>query len=204
MQHHEKTIELELRAEIPIGEIEIVKVRLEKFGKIHSHTQRLSVMYFGGVEDKKVDVRVRVTNGQSEVVAKFGSFGAHDRIEVAQSISQEQFIGFVKIFSQFGFDSKVGERETFNYSLPNDVMASLVIAGPIAYIEIEKVSLPEQVKENTKRLHNIAEQLQLDLLKSEDGFDKLCKCLDERVDWPFLGSADNYKNLEESLKKYLK
>lgn len=204
MQHHEKTIELELRAEVQIKEIEIVKARLERFGNIHSHTQRLSVMYFGSVENKKIDIRVRVTNGQSEVVVKFGSFGAHDRIEVAQAISQEQFIGFVKIFSQFGFASKVGERETFNYSLPNNVMASLVVAGSIAYIEIEKISSPEQAKENTKKLHNIAERFQLDLLKSEDDFDELCKRLDEKVDWLFLGSADNYKHLEESLKKYLK
>lgn len=134
------------------------------------------------------------------MVAKLGSLGAHDRIESAQSISQKQFIGFVKLFSQFGFTSKVGERETFNYSLPNDVTASLVSAGPITYIEIEKVSLPEQVKENTKELHNISEQLQLDLLKTEDDFDKLCKRLDEKVDWSFLGSADNYKQLEEYLK----
>jgi len=204
MQHHKKTIELELRAEIPVKDIETLKARLEKFGKINSHTQRLSVMYFGDVGDKKIDIRVRVTNGQNEVVTKFGSFGAHDRIEVAQSISQEQFIGFIKIFSQFGFVSKVGERETFNYSLPDDVMASLVNAGPIAYIEIEKLSLPEQVKENTKKLHDIAEQLQLDLLKTEDDFDELCKRLDEKVDWQFFGSADDYKYLEESLKKYLK
>lgn len=204
MQHHEKTIELELRAEIPIKEIGIVKARLGKFGKIHSHTKRLSVMYFGNVENKKVDIRVRVTNGQSELVAKFGSFGAHDRIEVAQAISQEQFIGFVKIFSQFGFVSKIGERETFNYSLPNNVIASLVVAGPIAYVEIEKLSSSEQVRENNEKLHNISEKLQLDLLKSENDFDKLCKRLDEKVDWTFLGSAENYKHLEKSLQKYLK
>jgi len=204
MKHHKKTIELELRAEVPIKEIETVKARLEKFGKLHSHTKRLSVMYFGSIVDKKTDIRVRVTNGQSEVVVKLGSFGAHNRIEVAQSISQEQFIGFVKIFSQFGFASKIGERTTFNYSFSNGVVASLVIAGPIAYVEIEKVSSPEQAKENTEKLNNIAEQLQLDLLKSEDDFNKLCKRLDEKVDQLFSGSVDDYKRLEESLKKYLK
>lgn len=38
MQHHEKTIELEFRAEIPTIEIEIIKDRLEKIGKLRSHT----------------------------------------------------------------------------------------------------------------------------------------------------------------------
>jgi hypothetical protein len=137
-------------------------------------------------------------------VVKVGLFGAHDRTESVQPISQEQFLGFVKIFSQFGFISKVGERETFNYSLPNGAVVSLVIAGPIAYIEIEKISSPEEVEKNTKELYNIAEQLQLNLLKSEDEFNRLCKRLDERVDWPFSGSVDDYKRLEESLKKYLK
>jgi len=47
------------------------------------------------------------------VVVKSGSFWAHDRIiEIAQKINPEEFLGMVKIFSQFDFTVKIGERET--------------------------------------------------------------------------------------------
>ena len=200
----EKTIELELRAEVLSENLKSIKSRLENLGTLHSHTKRLSIMYFGAIEEKKIDIRVRVTNGQSEVVIKSGSFGAHDRVEIAQPISLDQFIGFVRIFAQFGFTAKVGERETFNYSLSNDVVASLVIAGTIAYIELEKMSLPEEVKGNIQELKNIAEQLKLTLIDSENQFDELCGRLDKTVDWPFNCSTDECKRIEEILREYAK
>ena len=84
-----------------------------------------------------------------EVVVKSGSFRAHDRIEMAQKINPEEFLGMVKIFSQFDFTVKIGERETFNYALPDDIRASLVFAGPISYIELEKMSSEADVEKKS-------------------------------------------------------
>lgn len=199
----EHPIELELRAEIPLSDVETLKERLATAGDLHSHTKRLSVMYFGDMGQKKVDIRVRITNRESEVVAKFGSFGDHDRVEIAQPISLNQFIGFVKMFSQFGFESKVGERETFNYALPDDILASLVFTDGVVYLEIEKMSWPEQLEKNKQQLEKIADKLGVTLLRSEDEFDMLCKRLNESVDWPFNGLANDYKRLKEDLKRYV-
>jgi len=199
----DKKIELELRAGVPTQKRELFQRLLADAGVLHSHTKRLSVMYFGDIGSKKLDIRVRVTNGECEVVVKSGSFGAHDRIEMAQKITPEEFLGMVKIFTQFDFTIEVGERETFNYALPNNVVVSLVSAGPISYIELEKMSSEADVEKNNKLLKQWAKRLGLQLLKSEKEFNILCKCLTEKVDWPFHGTNEEYVKLNKLFNSYL-
>ena len=161
-------------------------------------------MFFGEIGEKKIDVRVRITNGKGEVVIKTGAFGSHDRTETSQEIDSTQFIGMVKIFTQLGFVAKIGERKTFNYILPDKVIASVVVAGPISYIELEKMSSEADLEENNYKLMKIANKLRLRLLNSEEEFDMLCKRLTENVDWPFLGTKDNFSRLEGLISHYEK
>ncbi len=199
----DRKIELELRAEILPQNQELFKKHLGEIGALHSHTKRLSVMFFGNIGTKKLDIRVRITNGECEVVVKSGSFGAHDRTEMAQKINPEEFLGMVKIFTQFGFTMEIGERETFNYTLPDDITISLVSAGPISYIELEKMSSEIDVEKNNKQLKKYANQLGLQLLNSEEEFNELCKRLSEKVDWPFYGTTKEYTRLNELFNHYL-
>ena len=198
----DKSIELELRAEVSPNDHDSIRSKLDEIGVLHSHTDRLSVMYFGEIGDKKIDIRVRVTNGECETVVKSGSFWSHDRVEVSQKITPQQFMGHVKIFAQFDFKSKVGERETFNYHLPNSVVASLVTAGPIAYVELEIMSSPDEVEANKALLTGIANRLDLRLLESEAEFDDLCSRLDKENDWPMTGSEEDYAKLEILLDRH--
>jgi len=137
------------------------------------------------------------------MVVKSGSFGSHDRIEMAQKINPDQFLGMTKILSQFGFVMKIGERETINYVLPDEIMVSLVSAGPISYIEFEKMSSSSCVEKNYKQLKKLVEQLKIRLLKSEEEFDVLCKRLDETVDWSFFGTSEEYARLIEIVNRHV-
>ncbi|RJO60521.1 hypothetical protein C4544_04940 [candidate division WS5 bacterium] len=200
-----KTIELELRAEILLKDQESLKKRLCEMGTLHSDTKRMSVMCFGSFGEKKLDVRIRVTNGECEVVTKKGtSFGGHDREEVSQKINPDQFIGMIRIFSQLDFKMKVGERETINYSFPNDVIVSLVSAGSISYIELEKMSSKSELEENREKLKELADQLGLNLLKNEEEYISLCRRLDKKEDWHFQGASEDYIKLEELVNRYTK
>lgn len=199
---NENNIEVEFRAEILPPDLEKIKRQLGKLGTLSSKTKRLSFMCFGNVGTKKIDIRVRTTNGACEVVVKSGSFGAHDRIEIAQDIVPAQFLGMVKVFSQFGFTMKLGERETFNYALPSSITVSLVSAGPIAYVEIEKMSSKQDVELNKRKLQGLADLLQLQLLESEERFNELCDRLSKGVDRPFRGTNEDYGKLSGLLKKY--
>jgi len=197
-----ETIELELRAEIHPQNYHNFKKRIESLATLHSHTKRLSVMLFGKTKNRKIDIRVRTTNGVCEIVIKTGSFGSHDRIEISQGINKEQFVGMVKIFSQLGFAAEVGERETFNYSLPNNITISLVSAGDISYIEIEKMSSRADLDKNKKQLEEISDRLSLKLLQNEKEFNELCKRLSRRIDWPFLGTKKDYLKLSKLFGRY--
>lgn len=199
----EKTIELELRAEVSAQDQEALKKRLNKTGILHSQTKRLSVMYFGNIGRKKLDIRVRITNGECEVAVKSGSFGAHNRVEVAQKIEPAQFLGMVKIFAQFDFIMKIGERETLNYALPGDIMVSLVSAGPIAYAELEKMSSKSDIDQNNDQLKELAGQLKLQLLNSEEEFNALCDRLSKEVDWSFYGTSKEYEKLNKLMDSYI-
>ena len=199
---NEKNIELELRAEVLPQDQESIKNKIAELGALHSHTKRLSVMYFGSVGTKKIDIRIRITNGECEIVVKSGSFGSHDRIEIAQKIDIAQFLGLVKILAQLNFVMEIGERETFNYELPDEIVVSFVSAGPIAYIELEKISSRSDLDQNNAKLHELANRLKLQLLDSDKEFDSLCKRLTEKVDWPFSGTKEDYEKLIGLINRY--
>lgn len=197
----EKTTELELRAEILLQDKKLLKRKLTELGTLHSQTERLSVMYFGSVGTKKIDIRVRITNGECEVVVKSGSFGSPDRTEVAQKIDIAHFLSMVKIFAQLGFSMEVGERETFNYKIPGEIIVSLVSAGPIAYVELEKMSSRSNLDQNKKQLKELSDTLELQLLNEKE-FDSLCERLAEKVDWSFHGTDEEYRKLEKLINRY--
>ena len=199
MKH--KNTEVEIRAEVHIKNLDSLKNNFDNIGKVLSHTKRLSVMYFGEINNQKTDIRVRITNGACEVAAKFGSFGASDRVEICQPINKDQFLGMVKIFSQFKFKAEVGERETINYDLNDGIVASLVVAGNLSYVELEKMSSSEEVAGSRDLLCILANKLNLKIL-NEDSFNDLCDRLSGSVDWPFLGSEDDNLKLNNLLDTY--
>lgn len=197
-----KIIELELRAEVSAKDKELLKKSIKEIGGVlYSQTKRLSVMCFGNIGTKKLDVRIRITNGKCEVVIKSGSFGSHNRIEMSQKINLNQFLGMVKIFAQFDFAMEIGERETFNYKLHGDIIISVVSAGPFVYAEFEKMSSKYDVNKNNEQLKKNAEQLKLQIL-SEEEFTALCKRLTEKVDQPFYGTTKDYEKLVKLVNYY--
>lgn len=195
-------IELEFRAEIPKSNFKRMLNELHARGKLIFKTKRLSVMYFGKVGKIEIDIRVRITNGVSEVVIKRGGFHSHNRIEVSQPIDKNQFIGMVKLMMQLGFtDVKVGERETYNFDFGKGVIVSLVKAGNVSYIEVEKMTTERRQKEDKNELIRLAKNLQIDLFKNRKEFIDLCNRLTATCDWRFNGSVDHYRKLEKLLNK---
>ena len=200
---HTENIELELRAEITPSQYKYLEKRMMSIGKFSSRTKRLSVMFFGEIFGRQVDIRVRTTNGSSEIVLKSGAFGAHDRTESSQPIKNEQFLGMVKLFFELRFKAEVGERETINFTVGNDITVSLVLAKTIAYVELECMSSMKNVEKNKERLGELSKMLGLKLLKTENAFNKLCNKLSRTVDWKFLGTKNDMKRISSLIKKHV-
>lgn len=198
-----KNIELELRAEVLKENFDTVLNKLKKKGNLISETNRLSVMFFGKCGDNCFDVRVRIANKESEVVIKKGDLHSHNRIEFSQKISNNQFIKIVKIISQFGFDTKVGERKNINFQFPNAIIISLVKTGDLSYLEIEKMTDELNQEKDKEELYFLAKTLRVEIIENREKFDNFCKRLSETIDWQFLNTEDCYRKLKVLLDKYL-
>ncbi|KKR47321.1 MAG: hypothetical protein UT83_C0011G0005 [Parcubacteria group bacterium GW2011_GWA2_40_143] len=115
-------IELELRAEVSSRQFYNLLEQFKKQSKFVSSTKRLSAMFLSKINGANIDIRVRIdSNGKTEIVAKKGDFHAHNRTELSQKINKDQFIGIIKTFALFGFNSKITERENFVFDLGNDI-----------------------------------------------------------------------------------
>lgn len=199
----ENNIELELRAEVSLGQLEKLLTDLNKGQKLLSSTKRLSVMFLGAINQINFDIRVRISsNGETELVVKKGDYHAHNRVEYSQKIKKDQFIGIVKIFSFFGFQSKVTERENFVFDLGNNTTMVLVKAGSIAYVEIEKMSHEKNINENKAELLRIINSFSLKLIDNGDEFNELCDRLTRYCDWVFDGTASHIEKLGGMLNSY--
>lgn len=199
----ENNIELELRAEVSLDQLEGLLTDLNKSPKLLSHTKRFSVMFLGTINQANFDIRVRTSsNGEIELVVKKGDHHAHNRIESSQKIKKDQFIGIVKIFSLFGFQSKVTERENFVFDLGNNITMVLVKAGSIAYVEIEKMSHEKNIDKNKAELLSIISSFNLKLIDNGDEFNELCDRLTRYCDWVFDGTVSHVEKLEAMLKSY--
>ena len=99
----------------------------------------------------------------------------------------------VELFSLFDFKMEVAERETYNFDMGDDIIFSLVNAGKIAYIEIEKMSSKKDVEKNKKKLIGILTEFNLKPITKQAEFDKICDKLSKYSDWLFSGSGVDYK-----------
>lgn len=196
-----KNIELELRAIIKKEDFDSIFRKLRKTGKLVSKTNRLSVMFFGVCDKNRFDIKVRITERKSEVVIKKGDYHSPDRIEYAQSIPNNEFLDMVRIFSQFGFGSKVFERTTLNFQFPDSVVISLVKAGDYSYLEIEKMTNKKDQYAAKIILQNIANDLGVSILKDKNSYYAFCNMLTEKVDWRFFGTKKDFAKLEKLLNK---
>lgn len=200
-----KNIELEFRAEVSLKEHGRLLEKLKKKAKIISHTKRLSVMYFGKTNDKKtLDIRVRVTNGDAEIALKKGSLHSHDRIEILTPIDKSKFLDMVNIFWHQGFGSEVAERDTYNFDLGDNIVFSLVRAGKIAYVEVEKMSSKDDLEKNKNKVIKTMNGYGLKIIKSKKEFDDLCLRLSRYSDWIYKNSHKDNLKLKKLLDIYTK
>lgn len=202
---HDGNIELEFRAEIVKENFHKTLKKLKQQGRLLSRAKRLSVMYFGKIGKDEVDIRVRITNGDAEVVVKKGGFHAHNRVEVSQRLEKDQFLGMTKIIAMLGFtDVKVGERETYNFDFGNGVIVSLGRGGDISYLEIEKMSTKKKQKQDIEELMNVIRNLDVQLIETRQEFEELCLRLTETCDWRFDFSEVHYQKLQKLVEKNFK
>ncbi len=202
MKTHNKPIELEFRAEVPLSSFKKILAQLEKRGETISQTKRLSVMFLGKVGAEQFDVRVRIDDGgKAEIVFKRGAFHSHDRREESQNVSKGQIVGLVKGLSLLGFSSKVTERHNFDFLFPKRISVTLVRSKNICYVEFEKKTTEESFEQDKRDVLETMGAFNLEPLTA-DKFDDLCERLSLHCDWTFHDSEKELKKIRSLLTKY--
>lgn len=196
----DKTIELEYRTEVTESEFKNLVKKYRNEHRLVSQTERISYMSFFNQEEKQFDLRIRTTNGDSELVLKIGQLHSSDRIELSQDITKDQFIGFTRMFCHLSSENYIAERTTYNFETEEGIVISAVDAGSVFYIEYELLSDSDNQTEDEATLDSFMKEDNITPL-NEEGFNSLNAKLDA-VDWRFEGSEEDVAKLEGRLANY--
>lgn len=155
--------EIELRAKVDENTFASIKQEVEKHGSISIQT-RCFIDYstfVEGIGERRLDVRVRVTNGVPEIVVKRGIFGAAVREEAAARVVSEDLEKALSVMALLGYekgvmggrrihrgmigDVEVAAQEVLDFNQPS------VIAERFVEVEYIGASTDHKVAESSLR-----------------------------------------------------
>ena len=174
----DKNIEIEIRGPLSKEEFENLVKFFESNGKKKSEKDRVLIDYStfleGGVENRKKDIRLRVTNGIPEIIVKVGEWGGNElRKELSVFTKQGEFDTLVEIFGELGFGKGmlcVRKSKVFEYK--NIEFALVEVPGHSYYYEAEKMaSGTENGAALIKEIENVCRELKLDVFDKKQFFD---------------------------------
>ena len=153
--------EVEARGKLPIS-LDEASAKLKSLGgKFLERRKRFSLIYIrqssgptNDIKNDPVDLRIRVSNGKSEIVLKYGESGSFDnRIEVSVPIETSDFSSAVELFKLLGFTQgvvTVTGSYKFEYKDIEFVFVSTNESGP-AYFEAERLTENKEDIEKERR-----------------------------------------------------
>ncbi|MEK7522415.1 MAG: hypothetical protein AAB569_02470 [Patescibacteria group bacterium] len=178
----DKNIEIEIRGPLSKEKFEDLVKFFEGNGKKKSEKDRVLIDYStfleGRVENRKKDIRLRVTNGIPEIIVKVGEWGGNEqRKELSVFTKQGEFDTLVEIFGELGFGKGmlcVRKSKVFEYK---DIEFALVeVPNHSFYYEAEKMaSGSENADKLIKEIENVCKELNLDIFDRKQFFDYIEK-----------------------------
>ena len=172
-----KQIEVEVR-----GGIKNFEELLEKFRReaiFVEEKDRISFIYFredsdvndlNAVREDPVDLKLRVTNKEAEIVMKYGRWGAEEaRKEFLFPIDLDKFGSALEFFMHLGwFRGVLMDTKTFLFKLEN-IEFALVRSGDICYFEAEKlISDEESVEESIMEIKKVCKKMGIEIFEEKE------------------------------------
>ena len=199
----DKNIEIEIRGPLTKEEFDNLVKLFENKGKKTSKKDRVLIDYStfleGGVENRRKDIRLRVTNGIPEIIVKIGEWGGSEqRKELSVFTKPGEFDTLVEIFGELGFrKGMLCVRKSTVYEYKNIEFALVEVPGHSYYYEAEKMTNDkESADEIIKEIKNVCRDLNLDIFAKKQFFeyiDKLNKEANEIFDYKSF-TPNHFKN----------
>lgn len=188
-----RNIEIEIRGKLSKEKLDDLIKLFETEGKKIADKDRVLIDYStfleGGVENRRKDIRLRVTNGVPEIIVKIGEWGGVEhRKELSVFTKKGDFDTLVEIFGELGFCKGVlCVRKSKIYEYKGIEFALVDVPGHSYYYEAEK--MVEEKEDTSKIMHEIEDVckgLGLDIFSQKQFFnyiDQLNKEANEIFDY---------------------
>lgn len=202
-------IEVEHRGVLTKKKFDQLKLFLKKRGKFIKEKDRFSVIYFPSGKEKvripksPIDLRVRITNKQAEIVLKYGkSSGADARKEFSFPINSSQFEEAIEFLFYLGFYyGALQATKTFLY-MYKGVEFSIVHASAFGYyFEAEILTDKKSVGNANKKIMSVIKELDLDALNERD-FYKLLEKFGSNSKFRFNFKKQKFLDIKKRFKEY--
>ena len=178
----DKNIEIEIRGPLSKEEFDNLVKLFEVEGEKTSEKDRVLIDYStfleGGIEKRKQDIRLRVTNGIPEIIVKVGEWGGTEqRKELSVFTKPGEFDTLVEIFSELGFIKGIlCVRKSKVYEYKGIEFALVEVPGHSYYYEAEKMATNKENGDNLiKEIENVCKELKLSIFDKKEFFEYVNK-----------------------------
>ncbi|MDP1693953.1 MAG: CYTH domain-containing protein [Candidatus Woesearchaeota archaeon] len=179
---HQASYEVEVRGKTP-GKFATLLTKFHKIATFVGEKDRFSLIYFNHglvkdvreIKDEKIDLRLRITNKQAELVLKYGAWGGSDsREEHSLPIPNEKFAETVLILQRLGWTNGVAfATKTYVFKYKN-IEFALVQNKYINYFEAERmITNKENIDKERAIILAICRSLGLEPFSDEAFMDSL-------------------------------
>jgi predicted adenylyl cyclase CyaB len=162
--------EVEMRGPLPSSQVQELRSQLEKLGTFIKRKERVLIDYSTflpdqGIEKRTVDIRLRNTNKESEIIVKTGAWGGSDVRKEYSVVTQGSFDTLVQIYKLLGLTKGVlCVRNSDVYRVGDVEIAIVEVPGHSYFFEAELES--EQLTNITEAQMKLASVLESLNLKS--------------------------------------
>ncbi len=167
-----------MRGLVPESELERIKEFLENNAEFKGKKERILLDYStfleGGVRERTLDIRARITNGVPEMIIKKGSWGGSDSREEISVIGQEgSFTNMVRLYAALGYKKAVlVERNSLVYRYGDTEIALVEVPGHSHFFEVEKeVQDKDDIGKAQEEIKQVCAELGLSVFSDDEWFD---------------------------------
>jgi len=189
-----ENIEVELRGALTKEQYSKVHAHLSEHGTFVESRRRIILDYSTflpeeGISGRTRDIRLRVTNGQPEIITKIGRWGGSDaRRELSIKTEPGSFDALVETYAVLGYTRAVlCVRNVEVFTISGIECALVDVPGHSYYFEAEKVvAHQEEAEAAHAEITAMCEGLGLELFSHEDFFayiDRLNREANEDFDY---------------------
>jgi adenylate cyclase class IV len=207
----DKQIEVEFRGKLTKKEFDRVKSYLERTNELKSEKRRLTFMYFrdnipkniNDIKDEKVDLRLRITNRQPELVLKYGLFnvgGAREELSIA--LDRQDVEKYIQLLALLGWNiGVIYATKIFIYKYQSAEIALVDIANFGYNFEIEILTDNTHVEIAQNKIKNIIAKLNLKVM-SEREFKEQCNKINRNKELQFDFMIQKFSDFKSRFKEF--